>query len=292
MLMKLEWVPQKNVTPDVIVATGTKPGSVTIPEIRDDAELTLLTALSAFGDSTYPYFISKNKTFEKTALEGQQLSESHDYTIRTSPKTFITETLLINWIEIVFLVRINGLRQKFAYEGPVILRVDGHSTHVTPRGIAFCGANRIILVRLVPHSSHISQPLDLCVLGIVKILYKRGNQTKGMKGETRKIYRVLLSFYKSTNIPMIRSNFVRAGFLPKPDNLLAPSESMGRGFLEELRFLNFPSTKLSCTRKQSISQVGQEYPTSTGSSFRSEFIRGQSCCIHRESYRNLPPLWS
>jgi hypothetical protein len=43
----------------VIVASGTKPGSVTIPEIRDDAQLTLLTVISPFGDSVYPYFISK-----------------------------------------------------------------------------------------------------------------------------------------------------------------------------------------------------------------------------------------
>jgi hypothetical protein len=74
----------------------------------------------------HPYFISKNKTFEKTALEAQQLFDGDDYTIRTSPKTFIIETLFIDWIEMVFLVRINYLRQKFAYEGPVILLVDGH----------------------------------------------------------------------------------------------------------------------------------------------------------------------
>jgi hypothetical protein len=35
--------------PEVIVASGTKPGSVTIPEVRDDPQLTLLTAISAFG---------------------------------------------------------------------------------------------------------------------------------------------------------------------------------------------------------------------------------------------------
>jgi hypothetical protein len=43
-----------------------------------------------------------------------------------------------------------------------------------------------------------------------------------MKGETRKIYRALLSFYKSTIIPMIRWSFVRAGFFLKPENLLGP----------------------------------------------------------------------
>jgi hypothetical protein len=80
-----------------------------------------------------------------------------------------------------------------------------------------------------------------------------------MKGETRTIDRALLFFYKNTIISMIRWRFLRAGFFLKPENLLAPSESMGRGFLKELRFLNFPSTKLSCTRKQSISQLDQEY---------------------------------
>jgi hypothetical protein len=94
---------------DVIVASWTKPGAVTIPKIQNDAQLTLLTAISALGNSRYPYFISKNKTFEKTALEAQRLFHGHDYTITTSLKTFLTETLFIGWIEMVFLVQINYL---------------------------------------------------------------------------------------------------------------------------------------------------------------------------------------
>jgi hypothetical protein len=132
----------------------------------------------------------------------------------------------------MFLVRINYLRQKFACEGPVILLVDGHSIHIT-RVIAFCGANRIILVRLVPYSSHISQPLDLCVFGIFKISIKK-KRTKGMKGRTRKIYRALLSLYKSTITPMIRRSFVRAGFFLKPENLLCPVGVNGTRVLERI----------------------------------------------------------
>jgi hypothetical protein len=54
--------------PDMIVASGTKPGSVIIPEIRDDAQLTLLTTISALGDSKYPYFIPKIRRSKNTAL--------------------------------------------------------------------------------------------------------------------------------------------------------------------------------------------------------------------------------
>jgi hypothetical protein len=63
--------------PDLIVSSGTKQGSVTVPEIREDAQLALLPAISAYGDSTDPDFISTNKPFEKTALEAQHLFEGH-----------------------------------------------------------------------------------------------------------------------------------------------------------------------------------------------------------------------
>jgi hypothetical protein len=43
-----------------------------------------------------------------------------------------------------------------------------------------------------------------------------------MKGETVKIYRAILAFYRATIIPMVRWSFVRAGFLLSPKNLLAP----------------------------------------------------------------------
>jgi hypothetical protein len=77
--------------PRVIGAANTKPGSVTVPEERDDAQLTLLTVISAFGDSTCPLFISKLKTFEKALLAAQKFYEGHDYTIQSAPRRFITE---------------------------------------------------------------------------------------------------------------------------------------------------------------------------------------------------------
>jgi hypothetical protein len=55
-----------------------------VSEEKDDAQLTLVTAISAFSDSTIPMFISKNKTFDEVSLAAQQLFEGHDCTIRTA----------------------------------------------------------------------------------------------------------------------------------------------------------------------------------------------------------------
>jgi hypothetical protein len=78
------------------------------------------------------------------------------------------------------------------------------------------------MIRLIAHSSELVQPLDLCVFGLFQIFYCKERQGKGMKGETRKIYRILLAFYKSTIIPMVRWSFERAGFRSNSDNLLSP----------------------------------------------------------------------
>jgi hypothetical protein len=88
--------------------------------------------------------------------------------------------------------------------------------------IALCGVCNAIMIRIVAHSSPLAQPLDLCVFGLFQIFYRKERQSKGMKGETRKIYRALLAFYKSTIIPMVRWSFERAGFRLNSDNLLSP----------------------------------------------------------------------
>jgi hypothetical protein len=106
------------------------------------------------------------------------------------------------------------------YQDPDILLLDGRATHVTPRVLASAGSQRTIIIQLVAPSPHLTQFLDFCVFRIFKVLYKKENEVKGLKGDTLKIYRVLAPFYKFTIIPTVRWAFVRAGFRLNPDNLL------------------------------------------------------------------------
>jgi hypothetical protein len=214
--------PKKASPPEVIVAVNTKPGSAAIPEARDDAQFTLLTAISAFGDWTYAFFISKLKTFGKTLPAAQKLYKGYDYTIRSASRTFMTKILFIYWLETFFLPRISGLRQKVDYNGPGILVVDGHSTHVTPPVIALCEIRKIILVRLVPHSSRVAQPLELCLFALFNITYRKEKQGKGMKAETRKYTGHYWRFTKARSFRWF------AGVLNKPDFVSTPAICWGR----------------------------------------------------------------
>jgi hypothetical protein len=64
---------------------------VTVPETRGGSQLRLLTAISVFGDSTPPFFVSKNETFEQKRSVDFEIHEEHDCTTRTAPKTFMTQ---------------------------------------------------------------------------------------------------------------------------------------------------------------------------------------------------------
>jgi len=53
--------------------------------------------------------------------------------------------------------------------GPLRLLVcDGHDSHISGSFIAHCLQNRIILLILPPHTSHLLQPLDVAIFGPLK----------------------------------------------------------------------------------------------------------------------------
>jgi hypothetical protein len=100
--------------------------------------------------------------------------------------------------------------------------IGGYASHITPRVVAYVSSQRIILIRLVAHSSHISQSLDLCVFSRFKILYKKEYQTPRLKEEMLKIYRAILAFYNAMIIPIVRWSFLWAGFHLNPKIFLFP----------------------------------------------------------------------
>ena len=64
-----------------------------------------------------------------------------------------------------------------------LLIVDGHSSHVSPKFIAFCITHCIDLMILPAHSSHITQPLNVSVFGPLKTAL--GRETNALRDRNR-----------------------------------------------------------------------------------------------------------
>jgi hypothetical protein len=156
MQMKPKSESQKSMSHQTSLLKKAPSGTVTIAEEHEDRQVTLLTGVSGFGDSVAPLFISNNKTFEAERLAEQQLFHSHDYVIGSAEKTFVAEALFIGWLQTQFIPKTDQLRIQAHYDGPLIFLIDGDDSHITPRVVAYTGSQRIILIRLVAHSFHIS----------------------------------------------------------------------------------------------------------------------------------------
>jgi hypothetical protein len=211
---------KKHVALDVIVAKQTPPETVTVTRECNNRHMTLLTAIAAFGDSVPPMSTNKNKTFETERLTEQQLFQSHERGMRSAKKMFITEVLFIDWLQTQFSPKCDQLYIKTHQDELVVLLVDEHASNRALRVLPSAASRQIILIRLVAHSSHISQPLDLSVFSILKILYKRDKKHR-QKGETLKIYCDILVFCKAKIVPIMRGSFLQTGFRLNPRNFLA-----------------------------------------------------------------------
>jgi hypothetical protein len=84
------------------------------------------------------------------------------------------------------------------------------------------------------------------------MIYPKEKQTKEKKGGTRKIYRGLLAFYRSTIIPMLRWSSGRARFRLTRGSLLTPLSVDATPVLERLDVPSFFLTMLLYIRSDWI----------------------------------------
>jgi hypothetical protein len=53
-----------------------------------------------------------------------------------------------------------------------LMLFDGHSSHISSEVIRLCVANKIILLCLPPHTTHLLQPLDISLFAPLALYYK------------------------------------------------------------------------------------------------------------------------
>ncbi len=119
-------------------------------------QISTSSAVSASGGIIPPFHIFPGERFSYNPLEG---GVEGVYFGRSS-KGWITTQLFYGWVANHFATRIGRDR-------PVLLLFDGHSTHIDLETLKFCKENNILLHCLPPHSSRITQPLDV---GFFKLL--------------------------------------------------------------------------------------------------------------------------
>ena len=147
---------------------------------------------------------------------------------------------------------------------PLLLIMDGHSTHYQPNVVRLAATEQVLLFCLPPNTTHLTQPLDKGCFGALKCAWRRQcqdflTQNPG-KVVTRFEFSRLLSkaWFDSMTQPNIISSFRCTGIYPfKRDAIQLPigqTSNSASPSLEEQTGLNFIPL-YTCTSSPSVRQL-------------------------------------
>ena len=139
----------------------------------DKTQLTVLACMNATGYYIKPLIVYPGERFNYNPLEGFP-----DAVLGRTVSGWMDKALFATWLKDVFLPGVIERGIKL----PVVLFVDGHSTHGTLEASTFCRENNIILYCLLEHASHIIQPCDLRLFSSMKDSWKKSVREFKMLG--------------------------------------------------------------------------------------------------------------
>jgi len=122
----------------------------------DKSQITVMGACSAAAHFLPPMLIFPGKRFSYNPLEGFE-----EAALGRSETGWIDSEVFNQWLENVFIPGVEARNVK----KPVLLLIDGHSSHVTLKASDTCVQHGIELYCLLEHASHVIQPLDLRLFG-------------------------------------------------------------------------------------------------------------------------------
>lgn len=103
---------------------------------------------------------------------------------------------------------------------PVVLLIDGHTSHVDYNTTLFCKDNGILLFKLPPHTSHVMQPADRGFFNVFKTEWKKACSkfafdNPGLVVTKRTFSRVFIEAYdRSARPDVAKASFKCAGIWP------------------------------------------------------------------------------
>ena len=148
-------VPLDPKPPKVLAAKGQK--KVRYRCAGAKGQVTVLGCCSATGQALPPFVIFDAKQLNYEWTRGEVPGTQYGL----SDTGWTNKTLFHGWLVEHFLVH--------AVQGrPLLLLVDGHSSHYDPETIRFAKEHNVIIFCLPPHTTHEAQPLDVSFFGPLK----------------------------------------------------------------------------------------------------------------------------
>lgn len=148
-------VPLEPRPPKVIARRGQK--KIQYRTSGSKAQITVVGCGSATGQALPPFIIYAAKQINPLWTRGEVSGSRY----AVSDKGWVDQELFNYWLKEHFLE--NAVSHR-----PLLLLLDGHSSHFEPNTIEFAKKEGVIICCLPPHTTHECQPLDCSFFGALK----------------------------------------------------------------------------------------------------------------------------
>ena len=198
----------------VVVSQEFTENSIEIPVKRDCKRSTLVHAIAADGTYFKPLLIIPRKTVDSSLLKRLTIS---NVSIHHQKKGFANTEIISKWLEDEFFPEIRRRREvemkRSGYDGPAVLILDGFSCHKKALDCFNLEEYGVKTVFLVPHSSHLTQPLDLVLFSTQKRFTTTGRLSIKLSEQADSIRRIISGVQQSSTSENIISAFESAGIV-------------------------------------------------------------------------------
>ena len=203
-------------------------GKIELPDHPNRELSTFIECVSAIGPSVPFMTIFKGqKVLDSWFVQEPGMTrkdlEAQGHRFHASPKGWSSNSLAISWLIDVFIPHTKPSNPNDWR----LLICDGHGSHATPEFRYICFENNIQVLYLTSHSSHLLQPLDVSIFGLLKHFWKQGiNALSIYLPSTPICKRIITSTYPKARTQAftqrnITHGFERTGIHPfQPDVVL------------------------------------------------------------------------
>jgi hypothetical protein len=218
--------------------TGTQLGASIATKVLGDAKkkstivkkpnetewVSVIECISSAGKAMKPLIIFKGKSVQ---LQWFNSSEVPDWEYTTSTNGWTSNEIGLKWLTSIFIPETATKPEDWR-----VLVVDGHGSHISVNFMFECRINKIQLFFLPPHTSHVTQPLDLSCFSPIKGRYRKEIQELASLDDSAKVKKErFISAYNKARTESLTSRTIRSGFLASGMVPFNPDKALNSRFV-------------------------------------------------------------
>lgn len=186
--------------------------SINVPVRRSCKRSTLVHCICADGTYLKPLVIVPRKTLDNVILKRLCCN---NVMIKFQEKGFTNTELMKVWLTEIFLPFIKQKweieNKRSGFTGDAVLIMDGMSAHAAALRDINLADYHLSIIYLVPHSSHLTQPLDLVIFSIQKLYTNQRKIGLKLSNQADKIRSIIKGLQQASTSENIISAFESSG---------------------------------------------------------------------------------